>query len=277
MKNIKNLILDMDGVIWRGTTLMPGFVNFFEILRRLDINFVMATNNASSVATEYVAKFAKYGVEIGIENVVTSGEATADYLKEKYGKKVEETAVYVVGSPTLKQAIADRGFQLVPFNGLEVAEQVDAVVVGFHREATYKTLAIGSLYVHKGATFIGTNPDQSFPSEIGPLPGAGSLQAVIHTATGIAPTVIGKPGPIMFEQAMARLGGTQENTAMVGDRLSTDIAGGKAAGLRTIMVLSGISSRADMDAGDIKPDYIMDDITALAKKLADGARAKGGV
>ncbi len=267
MQNIKNLILDMDGVLWRGPELIPGFVDFFKTLRRLDINFVMATNNASSVATEYVEKFAKFGVDITTNHVVTSGEATADYLEEKYGEKVGQTAVYIVGSPTLTQAIAERGFQIIPFNEYEVADKVDVVVVGFHRDATYKTLALGSLYVHKGAAFVGTNPDQSFPSEIGQLPGAGSLQAVIWTATGIAPTVIGKPGPIMFEQAMARLGGTPENTAMVGDRLSTDIAGGNAAGLNTIMVLSGISSRADVDAGDIKPDFIVDDIAALSEIL----------
>ncbi len=265
MQNIKNLILDMDGVLWRGPELIPGFVDFFKTLRRLDINFVMATNNASSVATEYVEKFGKFGVDITTNHVVTSGEATADYLEEKYD--VGQTAVYIVGSPTLTQAIAERGFQIIPFNEYEVADKVDVVVVGFHRDATYKTLALGSLYVHKGAAFVGTNPDQSFPSEIGQLPGAGSLQAVIWTATGIAPTVIGKPGPIMFEQAMARLGGTPENTAMVGDRLSTDIAGGNAAGLNTIMVLSGISSRADVDAGDIKPDFIVDDIAALAEIL----------
>ena len=269
MQNIKNLILDMDGVIWRGDTLIPGFVDFFKTLRRLNINFVLATNNASSVAMEYVEKFASYGVDITIDQVVASGEATADYLKEKYGKDVGKTAVCIVGSPTLIQAVKDRGFQIVPFDEFEPADQVDVVIVGFHRGATYKTLAMASLYVHRGALFVGTNPDQSFPSEIGPLPGAGSLQAVIQTATGIAPIIIGKPGPIMFEQAMARLGGTPENTAMVGDRLSTDIAGGKAAGLKTIMVLSGISSRADVDAGDIKPDYIVDDITALATRLGD--------
>lgn len=259
----------MDGVLWRGSTLMPGFVDFFKTLRRQNINFVMATNNASRVATEYVEKFGGFGVEISTANVVTSGEATADYLKEKYGEKVGETAVYIIGSPTLIQAVKERGFHIVPFDKYVPVEKVDVVVVGFYREATYETLAMGSLYVHRGAAFIGTNPDQSFPSEIGPLPGAGALQAVISTATGIMPTVIGKPGSIMFAQAMARLGGTRENTAMVGDRLNTDIAGGKAAGLTTIMVLTGISSRADVDASDSKPDYIVDDIAALTARLSD--------
>lgn len=260
----------MDGVLWRGPILMPGFVDFFKTLRRRNINFVMATNNASSVATEYVEKFGGFGVEISTANVVTSGEATADYLKMTYGKTaVSKPTVYVVGSDSMTQAIAERGFEIIPFSENKVPDKVDAVVVGFHRDACYNTLALASLYVHKGAAFIGTNPDQSFPSEFGPLPGAGALQAIISTATGIAPTVIGKPGPIMFEQAMARLGGTRENTAMLGDRLNTDIAGGNAAGLNTIMVLSGISSRADVGLSDSKPDYIVDDIAALTSRLAN--------
>ncbi len=261
----------MDGVLWRGTELMLGFADFFATLRRLDINFVMATNNASRVATEYVEKFGKFGVEIGIEHIITSGEATADYLKEKYGDAVGETAVYIVGSSTLINAVKERGFHIVPFNEYEVADKVDVVIIGFHRDATYKTLALGSLYVHEGAVFVGTNPDPSFPSEIGHLPGAGALQAIVERATGIPPIVIGKPGPAMFTIAMERLGGTPENTAMVGDRLGTDIAGGNAAGLNTIMVLSGISSRADVDAGDVKPDYIVDDIMALTRKLEEAA------
>jgi 4-nitrophenyl phosphatase len=117
------------------------------------------------------------------------------------------------------------------------------VVAGFNRHVTYPDLAMGALLVHKGATFIGTNPDPSIPTELGPLPGAGSLLAVIETATGVKPIIIGKPQPTVFMEAVRRLGGTLANTAMVGDRLSTDIAGGQGAGLHTILVLSGVASR----------------------------------
>ena len=141
------------------------------------------------------------------------------------------------------------------------------VVVGLSPAVTYEELAMASLLVQHGVPFIGTNPDPTFPSELGPLPGAGALLAVISTATGIQPTIIGKPGPIVFQEAIKRLGGDRETVAMVGDRLSTDIYGAKAAGLRAILVLSGISTREEADAGPVRPDYIFADITELAAFL----------
>ncbi len=148
-------------------------------------------------------------------------------------------------------------------------ETAVVVTVGFYREACFPEFAAGAVCIHKGAHFVGTNPDPTFPSEYGPLPGAGSFLALIETATGVAPTVIGKPGPLLFQDAMRRLGGTPQNTAMVGDRLSTDIAGGKAAGIATILVLSGITSRADLAGSDIQPDYVFADITELVKRLGN--------
>jgi 4-nitrophenyl phosphatase len=145
------------------------------------------------------------------------------------------------------------------------------VVAGFNRHVTYPELAMGALLVHKGATFVGTNPDPSFPSELGPLPGAGSLLAVIETATGVKPTIIGKPQPTIFLEAVKRLGGTATNTAMVGDRLSTDIVGGQGAGLHTILLLTGVTSRQQAQSSTIKPDFIFDDITDLAHHLADNS------
>jgi 4-nitrophenyl phosphatase len=123
--------------------------------------------------------------------------------------------------------------------------------------------------VQKGAKFVGTNPDVTFPHELGELPGAGATLAFIQAATGVAPIVIGKPGPIMFDEAIQRLGSTTADTAVVGDRLNTDIAGGKAAGLTTILLLSGISTAAEA-ANGTQPDYIFADITELAKHLEAG-------
>lgn len=264
LTHIKNLILDMDGVLWRGETPLPGLIDFFATLRHLHIGFALATNNATKTAVQYVEKLARFGVDMPAAQIVTSAEATAAYLHEEYETG---TAVYVVGETGLHNAITAQGFHIL--TPLQIKEGLvpTLVVVGFTRHATYNELAMGALAVHKGARFIGTNPDPSFPSELGPLPGAGALIAVVQTATGVTPTLIGKPGPIMFQQAMRQLGGTPENTAMVGDRLTTDIAGGQAAGLTTIMVLSGISTRAEAENGRIRPDYICADITELAKKL----------
>jgi ribonucleotide monophosphatase NagD (HAD superfamily) len=128
---------------------------------------------------------------------------------------------------------------------------------------------MAALLVHKGATFVGTNPDVSFPSEVGPLPGAGALQAIVTAATGHPPDhMVGKPGPIIFREALRRLNGTAENTAMVGDRLETDVQGAKNAGIPSILLLSGITQPGDWEQpGKPQPDFIFDDITALARQL----------
>ena len=120
---------------------------------------------------------------------------------------------------------------------------------------------------NQGVPFLGTNPDTTFPSEIGPLPGAGALLAMIIAATNVEPIIIGKPGPIIFQEAVKRLGGDPSTVAMVGDRLSTDIQGAEAAGLRAILVLSGISTREEAETGPVRPDYIFADITELASFL----------
>ncbi|MFQ5399870.1 MAG: HAD-IIA family hydrolase [Anaerolineae bacterium] len=261
---IKNLILDMDGVLWRGETPMPGLTDFFTTLRHLDIGFVLATNNATKTAEQYAGKLARFGVEISPAQILTSAEATAGYLSERYPP---DTAVYVVGENGLRNAMETRAFRLISAEEAAAGALAELVVVGFTRHATYMDLAMGALLIHKGAAFIGTNPDVSYPSELGPLPGAGSLLAMISAATGVQPAIIGKPGPIIFREALKRLGGSPDETAMVGDRLSTDIAGGNAAALHTILLLSGISSPDDIETTGIIPDMVLEDITALAEYL----------
>ncbi len=243
---------------------MPGLVEFFATLRRLDIGFVLATNNATKTASQYTGKLARFNLHIPEEQIVTSAEATASYLGGKYEPG---TAAYVVGDNGLHQAMAAREFRIITPDQAKAGATAEVVVLGFNQNVNYWQLAMGALLVHKGATFVGTNPDPSFPSELGPLPGAGSLLAVISTATGVTPEIIGKPGPILFQEAVRRLGGKQADTVMVGDRLSTDIAGGHAAGLRTALVLSGISTLADINGSGPAPDYIFEDIRELAKHL----------
>ncbi len=264
MQGIKNLILDMDGVLWRGETPMPGLADFFATLRQKHINFVLATNNATKTAVMYTEKLARFGIHVLPEQILTSAETTAVYLSEHYDAG---TAVYVVGEKGLHDALIAKEFHIITPEQVKNGTTAPLVVAGFNRHVIYNELAMGALLVHKGAAFIGTNPDPSFPSELGPLPGAGSLLAVIETATGVAPLIIGKPKPIIFQEAVKRLGGTPANTAMVGDRLTTDIAGGKGAGLITILVLSGVTSREQAQTSPIQPDFICNDITDLANQL----------
>ncbi len=261
---IKNLILDMDGVLWRGETPLPGLVDFFATLHRLNINFILATNNATKTAVMYTQKIARFGLHIPPEQILTSAETTAVYLSQRYEVG---TAVYIIGESGLHEALKAKGFHNITPDQVKNGSTAPLVIAGFTRQVTYTELAMGSLLIHKGAAFIGTNPDPSYPSELGPLPGAGSILAFIAAATGVQPTTIGKPGPIIFAEALKRLGGEPANTAMVGDRLSTDIKGGNDSGLQTVLLLSGISTLDDVKNDSIQPDYIFNDIIELADHL----------
>jgi 4-nitrophenyl phosphatase len=243
---------------------MPGLVDFFATLRRLGIGFMLATNNATKTAAMYTAKLARFGVDVPPEQILTSAETTAAHMAGQYPPN---TPVYIVGDMGLHEALTAHGFRVITPADVRAGATAAFVVVGFTPHATYEDLAMGSLLVHRGTRFIGTNPDPSLPTELGPLPGAGALLAVISTATGVEPLLIGKPGPIVFQEAVKRLGGDPDTVAMVGDRLSTDIAGAKNAGLRAILVLSGISTREEAANFATPPDYILDDITALARFL----------
>lgn len=254
----------MDGVLWTGETPMPGLVDFFNTLDQLDIGYLMATNNATKTAEQFANKLNSFGLDITAERVLTSAETTAAYLQPRY---TPGTAVYVIGAEGLRSAMEARGFEILTAGEIEKGARPPLVVLGFSTDVTYKDLAMGALLVENGADFVGTNPDPSLPTELGLLPGAGALLAVISTATGVQPQTIGKPGPIMFEHAMKRLGSGISDTAMVGDRLTTDVAGAKAAGLWAILVLSGAAGAGDIDDAVYKPDFVFTDISELSAEL----------
>jgi 4-nitrophenyl phosphatase len=263
--SVKNLILDMDGVLWRGETPMPGLVDFFATLRAKNISFVMATNNGTKTAAMYTDKLARFGVIVDPDQILTVAEATAAYLRQRYPAG---TPVYVLGSEGLRDAHRAECFEIVTVDQIKRGATADVVVGGLHFDFTYETLATGALLVEKGAQFVVTDLDSTHPTEAGTLPGGGAILSVIITTTGVTPVSIGKPGPILFESALERLGAKAETTAMIGDRLGTDIAGGNAVGLYTILVLTGLSTAEDAAAGDIKPDIILSDITEVAQSLA---------
>lgn len=269
LNGIKHLILDMDGVLWRGDTPMPGLGQFFAGMDQGRVGYVLATNNATKTADQYTRKLARFGVDVPPEKILTSAETTAAYLSERHEPG---TPVYIVGARGLFDAMRAHDFAIITPEEVEQGAVAPLVVVGFTPHVTYNDMAMAALLIRKGATFIGTNPDPAIPSELGILPGVGALLAFISAATDVQPLTIGKPGPIMFEQAMHRLGGTRINTAMVGDRLSTDIAGAKAAGLQAILVLSGISQEEDIAGSAVKPDYVFDDIAALSAELGSAPK-----
>ena len=203
MEHLKNLIIDMDGVLWHGKRPVPGLPDFFATLHHRQMKFVLATNNASKTPEQYVAKLAGFGVKVEPAQILTSAIATADYLQEEYAV---ETAVFIIGGDGLHQAIQQRGFHiLTTADVMERGLRAKVVVVGLWREVTYADFAAGTVCINQGARFIGTNPDVNLPSEYGRLPGAGSFLALLEAASGVRPTIIGKPGVIMFHEALKRL------------------------------------------------------------------------
>ena len=251
LAEITHLIIDMDGVLYRGDHPLPGLRDFFAFLRERSYPFILATNNSTRTPQEYVARLAGMGVQISPDEVLSSGLATARALASEYPKG---TRVHVFGSPALRQAIAEQGFALADGN-------VEVVVASMDWDVTYDKLKHASLLIRGGARFVATNLDPTFPGDEGLLPGTGSLIAALQTASGVKPRAIGKPEPTMFRLAVGQMGAGPETTAVIGDRVETDILGGKRAGLITICVLSGTSSRAEAES--FGPDFIFEDIAGL--------------
>lgn len=257
LDHLQHVLIDMDGVLWRGTTPMPGLDAFFALLRRRHIGFVLATNNASKTPQHYVGRLADYGVEISPDEVITSAQATACYLAER---SQPGAPTYIIGEQGLREAMLENGFHVV-----DGETQPEYVVVGWDRYLNYDKLAQATLHIRGGASFIGTNPDRTWPSERGQLPGAGATLAALQAATDVEPLVIGKPSPLMLQIAMQRMGAEAGTTAMLGDRLETDIQGGQNAGLTTILVLSGITQPDELADSPIQPDLVFDHIAALTQ------------
>ncbi|MFZ4814155.1 MAG: HAD-IIA family hydrolase [Phototrophicaceae bacterium] len=253
--DVRGIICDMDGVLWRGNTLLNGFAAFFDLLHDADLPFMLATNNSSKTPTEYVERLAGFGVTVTPEQIITSGTATRDYLQQAYPHGV---ALHVVGSPSLKAMLAEAGFQIV-------AEGADAVIVGLDKDMTYRTLmeATFNLRAKPNVRLIGTNSDKTFPGERGLQPGNGSIVAALVSASDIPPEFIGKPHAPMFHAALGHLGTTPADTLMIGDRLDTDIAGAAILGIRTALLFSGVTHHNDLIESDIQPDVAYDDLKAL--------------
>lgn len=268
LSGIHHLIVDMDGVLWRGDEPIAGLVEFFAFLRQHHIGFILATNNSSRAPEQYVAKLARFGVGIPVESILTSAQAAAAYLA---GLASPGARVYAIGEEGIRQALEQQGFVLTG----ETGEGAAYVVVGWDRQLTWDKLATAALLIHAGAGFIGTNPDANYPTERGPVPGNGAQLAALRTTTGVAPVVVGKPEPRMYEEALRRMGACPETTAVIGDRLDTDIAGGVQAGLATVLVLSGISTKADLAASAVKPDLVCADIGELRAVWTDQLRKPG--
>jgi len=246
----------MDGVIYRGPQVLPGVPAFFDFLRTHDISFVLVTNNSSRTIQQMRDHLASMGIAVALQEILTSAQATALYLRER---APAGGRVLPVGHEGLRAALRDAGFTLVD------AGPADYVVAGIDWHFTYDTLKRAGLAIRDGAAFVGTNPDRTFPSEEGILPGAGTILAALTAYTDVEPVIIGKPELPLVELALERLGLPASQAAMVGDRLETDVLAGQRAGLLTILVLTGVTQRQDLAASDIIPDLVFANLAELQR------------
>jgi 4-nitrophenyl phosphatase len=253
LRSLKHLIIDMDGVLYRGKEAIPGTNAFLSFLREQGIGFLLMTNNSTRTPQQYAERLAAMDVAVRPDEIFTSAEATARYLA---GIAPTGARVFVIGMDGLFSALRDAGFSIVE-------DRADYVVAGMDFTVCYERLAQATLQIRAGAPFIGTNPDLTFPSERGIVPGAGALLALLEAGSGVRPRIIGKPDTAMVEQALSRLSARRESTGMLGDRLETDILAGRRAGLPTLLVLTGVTDRAMLASSDMQPDLVYDDVSHL--------------
>ncbi|GAP22054.1 HAD-IIA family hydrolase [Leptolinea tardivitalis] len=252
MEKKKNYLIDMDGVLVRGRTLIPGADTFIEALKKQKHKFLILTNNPLYTQRDLAHRLSLIGLEIAPDQIFTSAMATARFL---HSQNPNGTA-FALGESGLTQALHDMGFVLTDINP-------DYVVLGEVNTYNMEQFTKAIRLVVQGAAFIATNPDANGPDEAGVVPACGAMAALIEKASGRAPFFIGKPNPLMMRTAMNYLGVHSENTVMIGDRMDTDIVAGVMAGLETILVLSGVTGEHTLHRYPYKPSRIVNSIADL--------------
>jgi 4-nitrophenyl phosphatase len=256
-ENIKALILDMDGVVWRGEAPIGDLPATFQRIRQRGLKFVFATNNSTKTSEQYVAKLKSLGVDVEPWQVATSSQAAARATAQSFPRG---TKVMVIGEDGLRIPLELEGFEIVT---LENAPEAQVVVMGMDRGVNFDKLTEATLLIRKGVQFYATNMDKTFPTPRGEIPGAGAWVSVITTATNVEPIVTGKPFPFLMELSLERLGTRKEETLVVGDRLETDIAAGQRVGCPTALVLSGVSTKEQAKHWLPEIDIVADDLATL--------------
>jgi 4-nitrophenyl phosphatase len=257
---VRALILDIDGTLLRGEEPIPGLEALFAYLKADHLPYVIASNNSTKTPEAYQQKLAGFGVVIEPEFVITSGVATAEYARRRFN---QGSSLYVIGETGLRGALMEAGYNLVE----GASDSVEAVVVGGDSNLTYQKLKIATLLLQKGAELIGTNPDVVYPTHEGLIPETGTTLAALTAATAAVPTIIGKPERYLFDAALGRLSCLATETAVVGDRLDTDIIGGQRAGLQTILTTTGVDNERSIREKGIQPDWVVNGLNELVNFL----------
>ncbi len=260
LRSKKLYLFDMDGTLYLGDRLYPFTIELLKNLKETGRKYLFMTNNSSKSVEDYIKKLAKLGIPAAREDFITSSQATAYYLKAHFpGKRL-----YVCGTRSLKRELEAEGFAVT-----EAVEETEVIVMGFDTELTFQKLHDVSflLLTREDIPYIATNPDYVCPTEFGAVPDCGSVCDMIYNATGKRPVVIGKPSPLMPQLAMERWGYSREETAVVGDRIYTDVRSGLNAGITGILVMSGETDETILAASEVKPHLVLRDAGEILSAL----------
>ncbi|WP_149184739.1 HAD-IIA family hydrolase [Streptomyces sp. TRM49041] len=255
-KPIESWLTDMDGVLIHEGVPIPGADAFLKKLRDMERPFLVLTNNSIYTPRDLHARLARMGLDVPIPNIWTSALATARFLD---AQRPGGTA-YVIGEAGLTTALHDIGYVLTD-------HEPDYVVLGETRTYSFEALTKAIRLINTGARFICTNPDETGPSTEGPLPATGSVAALITKATGKEPYFAGKPNPLMMRTGLNAIGAHSETSAMIGDRMDTDVLAGLEAGMETFLVLTGLTTPADVDRYPFRPSTVVDSIADLVERV----------
>ena len=255
-REIRSWLMDMDGVLVREEQPIPGADRFLARLRELGTPFLLLTNNSTYTRRDLVARLAAAGLEVPEEAIWTSALATARFLEDQR----PEGSAFVIGEAGLTTALHDAGYTLTD-------RDPDYVVLGETRTYSFERITRAIRLIVDGARFIATNPDPTGPSNEGPVPATGSVAALISRATGVEPYYVGKPNPLMMRSALNAIDAHSETAAMIGDRMDTDVVSGLEAGMETILVLTGVTSREDAERYPYRASKIVESVADLVGVL----------
>lgn len=260
LRSIKLFLFDQDGTLYLGNRLYDFTIPLLERIKATGRRYMFMTNNSSKSVADYIKKLEYMGIHANREDFITSSQATAYYLKKHLPGKV----LYVCGTQSLIKELEVEGFRVTTD-----LEETECVVMGFDTELTFRKIEDVSklLLTRKDIPYIATNPDLVCPTEYGSVPDCGSVCQMIYNATGRRPVVIGKPSPLMPELAMEHTGYTHEETAVVGDRIYTDVKSGLNAGITGILVMSGETTPEILGASQDKPHMVLQDCSEILKAL----------
>lgn len=251
-RHIECWLTDMDGVLVHENKAIPGAAELLQHWQDTGKRYLVLTNNSIFTARDLSARLAASGIAVPEECIWTSALATAVFLKQQK----PGGSAFVIGEAGILTALHDAGF-------IMTESDPDFVVVGETRNYSFEAITKAIRFIDKGARFVSTNPDATGPSADGALPATGAISALITKATGKEPYVVGKPNPMMFRSALNKIGAHSETTAMIGDRMDTDVVAGMEAGLHTILVLTGISDQAEIERFPFRPDEVLESVVEL--------------